>query len=169
MMLVLFKTFSVQSFGTMIEHNVCQLNLINMLNEGNLNASYGLHKASRFTINYSDWCYTRTSISTVVEDFCIPHAFVMYCIALRNSLENPSAVYFSHQSISATNIHPHVAHALFRPAQHWMFIIATHPEYKSTKTIEILFSYFCLIIVRNKNNFHLFLCVHSQPFLNKQT
>lgn len=40
--------------------------------------------------------------------FWTPHAFVIYCIALRISLESPSAVYFS----AVTNIHTHVACAL---------------------------------------------------------
>lgn len=42
-----------------------------------------------------------------------PQAFMMHCIPLRISLKFPSAVYFS----AITNICPHTARALFRPAQ----------------------------------------------------
>lgn len=48
--------------------------------------------------------------------FWTPHTFVMYCIALRISLNYPSAVYFS----SSTKMYPHPACALFRLAQSWM-------------------------------------------------
>lgn len=45
-----------------------------------------------------------------------PCALEMHCIALRISLMSPGAVHFS----AATNIYPHAAQALFRPAQNWV-------------------------------------------------
>lgn len=55
--------------------------------------------------------------NTVLDKSCwTPRALEMHCIALRISLMSPGAVHFS----AATNIYPHAAQALFRPAQNWV-------------------------------------------------
>lgn len=93
-------------------------------------------------------------LTTVVKKgFWALHAFVMHYIVRRSSHTCPSRVYFS----AVTNICPHAARALLRPAQDWMFQQdpLQHPECNNCKNIE------------QPNDVHLSVCLwYSQIFWN---